>query len=448
MLSESEKMMRRIMTSDVLKSDVKEKYKALSHDGEHPLVVLIINTNFKDEGWIDYLFRMVDVKNMIEDFKKVLERNFHTVDIITTGSFDMICYVIPKNFKTEAELNKFIDDFEIDVSNFLLSEKYLGEIKKQVDIFTTPFKEFVGFSIGYAFVNSLKDEDIINSINVAFMNAKNRKNLKISFLTEELLKILNDRNLYSEFQPIIDVKEKKVVAYEALIRGPKNSPLHSPYHLFKIANYNDLTVELDRLAREIHLKNFAQHLRNGEKLSLNLGPVTPLFIDEIDRELKKYDIPKENIIWEISERTYVDDFTAFSRIIDFMNSQGYHVAVDDFGAGFTSFKLSFSLNANLVKFDRDLIKDVDKHDFKKTILYKLLRCFYDPSSKLVAEGVESLEEFYELYGLGYRYYQGYLLSKPSPKILSNEEVKNMIDRVISKIDLKDITHAFDMYFRS
>ena len=415
----------------MMESNTLEKLKDLDRDlEEKPAMVLLMRGFFKDEEWIDYLSMKINTDEMVEEFKKRLSRHFEVLDVIKIGPFDLASIVDFKDhFPNEEELKNMMTNLEVDIVDFLMSEKYLGKIKEQIDIFADPFKSLVDFSIGHSFLRKADEDGLITAINVAFKDAEVQKKVKVDKLSEELLRILDRHDLESYFQPIVDLKEKRVVAYEALIRGPEGSLLRNPEILFKVAASSGLELELDKLARRKHLEKFKESGIRDAYITINLGPTTPLFIDEIEKDMRKYDIPPESVIWEISERTYVDDFAAFLRVVDFLTSKGYRVAVDDFGSGATTFKLTFSLKSHFIKIDKGIVRNVHENENKRFLLYKMIQCFYKPDNALVIEGVETEDELKSLIKIGYRYYQGFYFFKPSPKIPSEEEVKEKLASV-------------------
>ena len=228
--------------------------------------------------------------------------------------------------------------------------------------------------------------------------------------------------MYNHRKPFFPGEErrngKRGTCEEDPVRGPKGSKLRDPKILFKVAALNGLEMELDKLARRIHLKRFSEMMK-GRKvhITVNLGPFTPMMMDQVDEDIRSFGIPPGLVIWEVSERTYVDDFTAFTRVISFLTSRGYKVAVDDFGAGATSLKLAYSIDAEVIKVDMDLVKGVDENYSKRRLLAGIIESF--GRSKIVIEGVEKISELKVLADLGYEYYQGFLFSKPTPEIPVN-----------------------------
>jgi EAL domain-containing protein (putative c-di-GMP-specific phosphodiesterase class I) len=431
---------KRIIMDSMLSDKVLESLEQVERDlKEKPLMLLVVKGFFKDEEWIDYLARVLDTREMIKDFGKMLEERFNVVKVVKVEPFNLAVIV---DFKSPQSPNKqeildIMENLESDVINFLLGPKYLGEIKEQVDIFTSPFKNFMDFSIGHSFIREKSREGLEISLRIALKDAEARKSHKIAEYTEELLTILDRKSLETHFQPIVDLREKKVYAYEALVRGPKGSKLRNPDLLFKMAVLNGLEIVLDRISRRIHIENFKKLSKSSKVyLNINLGPFEPMFIDEADRDIKKAGIPPERIVWEVSEKAYVDDFPAFLRSLDYIIRLGYKIDVDNLGSGATSFKLACSMKPNVIKIDRDLVRDVDKMDDKKNILYKMIQGFYNAGIVIVAEGVETLKELNTLIKLGFRHFQGFYLFKPSPNFISEKEVNSKlrdIDTSVTKI---------------
>ncbi len=434
---------RIFILDSIVNSDALERLKSIERDlWEEPVMILLMRGFFKDEEWINYLSMKVNTDEMVKEFEERLSRHFDVIKVVKLGPFDLASIVDFKDhFPNEKELKDMMTNLEVDIVDFLMSKKYLGKIKEQIDIFTDPFKSFVDFSIGHAFIRKADEDGIITAINVAFKDAAMRKRIKINKLAQELLRILDRQDLETYFQPIVDLKEKKAVAYEALIRGPEGSILRNPSILFKIAASSGLEIELDKLARRKHLEKFKESGIKDAYVTINLGPLTPLFIDEVDKDMKRYDIPPDRVIWEISERTYIDDFAAFLRVVDFLTTKGYRVAVDDFGAGATTFKLTFSIKSHFIKIDRGIVRDVDRDEDKRYLLYKMIQCFYKPDNALVVEGVETRDELDSLIKIGYRYYQGFYFFKPSPGIPSDEEIKEKL----SSVELP-VTKIFNAYY--
>jgi EAL domain-containing protein (putative c-di-GMP-specific phosphodiesterase class I) len=133
----------------------------------------------------------------------------------------------------------------------------------------------------------------------------------LSSLQKELLNILEYKKLSPYFQPIVSLIHKKVIGYEALIRGPSNSPLHSPLNLFEVAERYKLSARLEFLCRRISIEQYAKFNLDA-KLFINVSPsvlLQPQFKSgETLRYLKKYGLNPRSIVIELTEHKVSDDY--------------------------------------------------------------------------------------------------------------------------------------------
>jgi EAL domain-containing protein (putative c-di-GMP-specific phosphodiesterase class I) len=411
---------------------------------ERPPLVVVVKSFLKDEEWVDYLAYIIDADGMKGDFAKVLGRSFDVVYVGITHGIDLFAVVVPKKRLTPDGLEDEIEVLEDDLIALFLSDGYIGRIKRQVDVFQNPFKSFMEFAVGYSLIKSGGIDDITVAVKMALARADIRRRKKLDDLSLELFRILDEEDVHSVFQPIVDIKERKIYAHEALLRGPEGSPLRSPELLFRVAHLNRVEMDLDRLARRHHLKVFRSYLDThpGARLTVNLGPFMPMFLEDVMKDMEMFRVPRDSVIWEVSERTYIDDFPAFARTIDFLVSQGYKVAVDDFGAGATTFKMIYSIDAQIIKIDRSFVEDVDRAPEKREFLERLIGCFYRPDNLIFIEGVERTEEVLTLLEIGYRFYQGYRFFRPMPNPVDDAELTTALAGIDYTLEQMQFTKFF------
>lgn len=246
----------------------------------------------------------------------------------------------------------------------------------------------------------------------------------------ELKKILEERNIRTFFQPIVDIKNVKIVGYEALSRGPVGSILERPDILFDTAKECGLLWETEYLCRTLAIER-AKKNKISEYLFLNVDPQIikdSKFRDGFTTEfLKLYNLSPDNIIFEITEKTAVEDYKAFREVLEHYVKQGYKIAIDDTGAGYSGFRLITETKPQFIKLDMGLIRDIDKDSFKQALCKNLLSLSRITNMKLIAEGVETINELSFLIEIGVEFVQGYFLAKPSESIVGlSEEIKEKI----------------------
>ncbi|WP_242950706.1 GGDEF domain-containing protein [Clostridium grantii] len=249
-------------------------------------------------------------------------------------------------------------------------------------------------------------------------------------MLKELNNILDNSLVTTVFQPIISLKNGIVLGYEALSRGPKGSLLESPEELFSTARHYNKSWELESLCRITALKT-AKNYNLDKFLFLNVDP--SIINDEKFNKgfTKEYlisnNISPNLIIFEITEKTLIQDYISFSNTIKNYKNQGYEIALDDFGAGYSGLKTLYEIKPHFVKIDMDLIRNIHKDAFKITLLKSLITFANSSNIKIIAEGIECKEELMTLIKLGVHYGQGFYIKRPSPLLETDIfEMRNFI----------------------
>ncbi|RUR41221.1 bifunctional diguanylate cyclase/phosphodiesterase [Vreelandella populi] len=239
--------------------------------------------------------------------------------------------------------------------------------------------------------------------------------------TQEALwlnRIIAAEDLHVLFQPIVDVSQQAIHGYEALIRGPKTSPLHSPLRLFDVALQAGLLVELDLLCRRLAICRFAELGLPG-LLFLNVMPLT---IVERDFEegltlgfIRESGLPPERVVIELTEHVPIHDYDLMRQAVSHYRDMGFQVALDDLGAGHSSLRHWSELRPDFVKLDRHFISGIDQEPAKREFLRSILDVARSLDCQLIAEGVETAAEHLCLWELdrGLALLQGFYFARPS-----------------------------------
>ncbi|MDT8902152.1 EAL domain-containing protein [Anaeroselena agilis] len=233
---------------------------------------------------------------------------------------------------------------------------------------------------------------------------------------KELKKIIGQQAVTTVFQPIVSLTDGSVIGYEALSRGPRGSMLERPDALFSAAAEGDLIWELEYLCRTKALEK-AKDIVASKMLFIN---VDPKIIDDhrfqkgLTRELlQNYCAETGNIIFEITEKTAISDYRSFCRILENYKSQGYRIAIDDTGAGYSGLKTLAQTRPHFIKVDMDLVRDIDKDGLKQAMMKALRDISAMTGSQIIAEGIETRDELAALIAIGIPYGQGFFLQKPA-----------------------------------
>ncbi|UWG98603.1 EAL domain-containing protein [Dehalobacter sp. DCM] len=232
---------------------------------------------------------------------------------------------------------------------------------------------------------------------------------------DSFMQVLEKKEISTLFQPIVSLKDGHILGFEALSRGPKNSMLESPAVLFDVARLYGKLWELEFLCRIKALEN-AANINQEYLIFINVDPniindenFTRGFTKEF---LKGFNIDPENVVFELTEKNTVPDIHGFKKLIDNYKDQGYKIAIDDTGAGYSGLKLITDINPNYIKLDMALIRDLDKDGVKYALIKTLYEFCQVTNIKVIAEGIETENELNALIDIGVDYGQGYFIQKP------------------------------------
>ncbi len=178
-----------------------------------------------------------------------------------------------------------------------------------------------------------------------------------------------------------------------------------PDVLFGIASKCRLSLELDQACIQLGSR-FGAALPG--KLLINILPRNLYYIEHI-----KHMIPENmEVIFELSESEAINNFDLLMKVRDTLMKMNLGVAADDFGKGYAGLERVLKVKPDLIKLDRMLIQNIDQDEPKKAFVKGLVEAASTSNSTILAEGVETIEEFEVLKGLGINLVQGFLFHRP------------------------------------
>lgn len=226
--------------------------------------------------------------------------------------------------------------------------------------------------------------------------------------------------LTSAFQPIFSIAHRRPVGYEGLLRAyDVEGRQLMPGEIFQRPTHSQQELELDRICRKLHTENFAAQDDNGSWLFLNLNSqclVTERPEAGFMRQLiARTGIPARRIVIEILE-SEIDDRTYLRGLIEHFRGLGCLIAIDDFGAGHSNFDRIWELKPDIVKIDRNLVKQASESLKVERILTGIVSLIHETGSLVVVEGVETEREALVAISSNADMVQGFYFGKPASQI--------------------------------
>lgn len=326
---------------------------------------------------------------------------------------------------------------------------YALKVKAQNDLKQTMLKwtgKGIDLGVGYANYSPNTSENIeskfLNCVIEARRNASTELDLEHFKISNRFENILKAKQIDTHYQPIMDFSTCKIMGWEALSRGPKNSSFRSPVMLFELAEQLGRLFALEDVCRSVAIARLGE-IEPHQKLFLNIHPRTMADADFTPGKtvalLNKAGLTPENIVFEITERHSVQDFALFYRTLEHYRAQGFQVAVDDFGAGHSGLASLAEIQPEFIKIDMSLVKGVDRDPVKRALLETAVTFANKIGSKVIAEGIETKSQALCLMDIGAHCGQGYYLAMPEfprPKLRIDS---NLLKTLTASVNQKAIS---------
>jgi EAL domain-containing protein (putative c-di-GMP-specific phosphodiesterase class I)/DNA-binding response OmpR family regulator len=235
-------------------------------------------------------------------------------------------------------------------------------------------------------------------------------------LDRELERILVERLINCVYQPIVRLDAFDVVGYELLARGPADTELHRPDALFEAARHRGRVTELDRICRLA--ATHASSLLPSECLRfINTEPVSLFFHSRSQDFVQEFiDTTPPDLrhltVMEITESAIIEDFEHMRGVVRRLRDEGFMIAIDDAGAGYSGLRTMVEIDSDFIKLDISLTRSIEASVVKQN-LFRTLHDFCRGSGiELVAEGIETQAQLDILRELGVDCGQGFLFAHP------------------------------------
>lgn len=288
-------------------------------------------------------------------------------------------------------------------------------------------------------------DDLLKNSDIAKYSANEQGTKYVSFdkymndiIVERLnlrnsLKVALENNEFVLFyQPQYRSSDRKIMGFETLIRW-KNKLLGmvSPAKFIPAAEESGVIIPLGDWILEESIKFIKEIHRLGHNeliISVNISVVQlnqEGFAERVIELLEKYELPAEKLELEITESIMMDSLDTLIYNIDMIRQAGVHIALDDFGTGYSSLNYLTKIPINTLKIDKSFIDTIGHASERTLLLDSIMEIGHSLGLSIVAEGVETEEQYLYLKKIKCERIQGYYFCKPVPedqilKLLKNE----------------------------
>ena len=241
----------------------------------------------------------------------------------------------------------------------------------------------------------------------------------ISFVKEAI----DEDRIICHYQPIYDYKQTRIFKYEALVRiVTKDGKIVPPLAFLPQIKETNMHY---KLTQRILLVVFETFKHNNKLVSINLNfsdLINPDIEETIIKNLQNDQHLASRVTFEILESDEINDIELFKRKINLLHSLKAKVSIDDFGSGYSNFKTIIDVEANFLKIDGSLVKNIDVNakDFK--VVKSIIHFAKQSNMQTIAEFVHSKEVYEKLMLLDVDFMQGYYISEPKASLVDTNEL--------------------------
>lgn len=352
-------------------------------------------------------------------------------------------------YRLKGVVNKSTKVYRIGGDEFVIcywnygGKNALGKMADSVvDLFSAPFHIYdTSISISASIGICMQEADVIDAdqllryADIAMYQAKEGGKNRYEFFDDSMrdaaqrrFVVKNDfvaslalNQLFVVFQPIVSSRSRNVIKLEALCRWqhPDLGFIPPPIFIDVLEESENMNTLFEWIVKNVldEIDYLDSINRNDIVISINLSPsqlVNDDALELVERMINTRGVSASRIELEITETSLITNFAQAKSWVEKASMLGFKIAIDDFGAGYSSLSYLTAFPYDTVKLDRSLLNNIDFDKRQQRIVGSLTQMLHGLSVPIVAEGAETEAQFVQLRALGCDYIQGFLISKPIP----------------------------------
>lgn len=319
--------------------------------------------------------------------------------------------------------NEYIDEF---IGFIMGVPVYIENINREIKISVRMgvcdimHKDNIGDVLDYLDIasNIAKDEGRnIVYVEPTMIEKANKEKTIVAMLPEAI----DNKEFQIYFQPKVNISDNTISGCEALVRWGKDGQIIPPMDFIPVLEDDGIVCELDFYVFEECCRIIRGWIDKGYKpcnVAINFSKLhlrNPDTAEKIFEIIEKYQIDESLIEIELTELSGHDSFESLIELIDKLKERGISSSIDDFGTGYSSLNLLKSLNIDVVKIDKSFVDCINESNNKaRTLLKNIVDMIHAMEYKIIAEGVETVEQLDFLKEINCEMVQGYMFEKPLP----------------------------------
>lgn len=267
--------------------------------------------------------------------------------------------------------------------------------------------------------------------NVVFFTEQLGKSILHNTMIEEMLEpALKNKEFLVYYQPKVSMENNTMIGAEALVRWCHEGRIIPPLDFIPICENNGFVQKIDFYVLERVCQDIREWLDKGMemvKISFNFSKQhfsEKHVAQRINGIAEKYAIPREYLEVEFTETAYIDEFDNLVETIEELHRYEIYSSIDDFGTGYSSLSLLQNVRFNTLKLDKSFLNKYAGNKRNRAVIANIIHMAKELDMDIVAEGIETSEEFNYLKMLSCDVAQGYLFDRPLPKDLFEERLRN------------------------